>query len=175
MPSQRQPYPAEPGQIGVSRSGASVSLAPMTDEAAEILGTSLAAIDPWARAKRTPEHFTTFFAAKDDAGARRYQILADGRLAGAIVVRSPWLSGSYLQLLGMLPGSEGQGVGSVTLDWLVAQAQEHGKFRNVWLCVSSFNTEAQRLYRAHGFEKAALLDDLAIVGIDELLMRKRLS
>lgn len=175
MPSQRQPYPAEPGQIGVSRTGASVSLARMTDEAAKILGTSLAAIDPWARAKRTPEHFTTFFAAKDDAGARRYQILADGRLAGAIVVRSPWLSGSYLQLLGMLPGSEGQGVGSVTLDWLVAQAQEHGKFRNVWLCVSSFNTEAQRLYRAHGFEKAALLDDLAIVGIDELLMRKRLS
>ncbi len=173
MQGKRQPYPADPGQIGVTRKGAAVSLAAMTNAAAGVLGTGLAAIDPWARAGRTPEQFTQFFATKDDHGARRYQILADGCLAGTIVVRSPWLAGPYLQILGMLPGSERQGLGSVALDWFAAEAREHGQFRNAWLCVSSFNTEAQRLYRAYGFEQAALLDNLAITGIDEVLMRRR--
>ena len=57
--------------------------------------------------------------------------------------------------------------------WFEAEARGH--FRNLWLCVSGFNTDAQRLYRAHGFERVATLDGLVREGDDELLMRKRLA
>ena len=173
MESASKPYPAEPGPIGATRDGVRVALAAMTPAAAATLGTGLACIDPWARLDYSPERFTNFFAATGDS-AQRYQIRLDEQLVGAMVVRNPWLSGPYLNILGLLPGSGGRGIGHLALGWFEAEARRAG-YRNVWLCVSSFNSGAERFYRAHGFERTATLDNLAFAGFDEFLMRKRLA
>ena len=169
MENAQPPYHADPGPIGTSRDSLAVALAAMTPDAAARLGAGLAVIDPWARVNYSPVRFADFFAGRED-GAQRYQILAEGKLAGAMVVRNPWLAGPYLNILGLLPGCSGHGIGHVALGWFEAEARR-AKFRNIWLCVSCFNRGAERFYRAHGFERSATLDNLAFDGFDEILMR----
>lgn len=166
----RLAYPAEPGIVGMARDGARVMLTGMTADAAADLGPKLAAIDPWARVAYSGENFTAFLATVEQ-GARRYVIEADGQRAGVMVVRVPWLHGPYLHLLGLLPGHQGRGIGDVALRWLESEAA--GRHRNVWLCVSAFNTGARRFYEKHGFAQAGVLDSLVFDGMDEILMRKR--
>ena len=165
-------YPAEPGPIGVTRDGRTIAVAAMTPEAAAILGPAIAAIDPWARVSYDPARLTGFFAALE-TGAPRYQIRVGDDLAGAMVVRCPWLSGPYLNILGLLPEFQGRGIGDAALGWFETEART-AKFRNIWLCVSSYNTGAQRFYVAHGFSATATLDALTLDAFDEILMRKRL-
>lgn len=165
-------FPADPGPIGAARDGRGIELRPMTREAASPIGTVLAAIDPWARVARTPEHMIAFLADVEE-GARRYRIMVGGQNAGAMVVRVPWLHGPYLHLIGLAPEFHGAGVGGAALGWLEAAAR--GRYRNLWLCVSAFNVRARRLYEANGYRLAATLDALVFDGMDELLMRKRLA
>ena len=47
--------------------------------------------------------------------------------------------------------------------------------RQLWLCVTTFNTRARAFYERFGFKEAAVLDKLASEVSDEVLMRKRLS
>lgn len=171
MSAPRPPFPAEPGPIGAARDGRLVALAPMTPGAARDLGSTLATIDPWARAGIPAERMRAFLAAAED-GARRYQIVCASVPAGVLVVRTPWLHGPYLNLIGLVPAFHGQGIGSIALDWLDAEARGH--YRNLWLCVSTFNDGARRLYERHGYRLAGVLDDLVFDGLDEHLMRKRL-
>lgn len=168
-----RPFPPEPGIIGHTRDGAQVALRDMTPKAAAILGPSLAAIDPWARAGYDGAKLAAFFARGEEA-APRYRILCGESLAGAMVVREPWLHGPYLNLIGLLPPFHGAGIGSLTLDWMEARARGAGN-RNLWLCVSSYNDAARRLYERHGFRLTARLPDLALDATEELLMRKRLA
>ena len=44
--------------------------------------------------------------------------------------------------------------------------------RNLWVCASSYNEGALRLYERHGFHRVATLPGLLIDGDDEILLRK---
>ena len=103
----------------------------------------------------------------------RYQVRLADALAGAVIIRSPWLAGPYLQMLAVLPEWQGQAIGSAVLDWYEAAAV-NAQMRQVWLCVTGINTRAQQLYRRHGYEMAARVPDMMRDGDDELLMRKGL-
>ena len=170
---QRPPFPAEPGTIGLTARQGAVALAPMTPSAAARVGTALAAIDPWARVGFGAADFEAFLAAEEPA-VSRYRIIADGRDAGAMVVRHRWLHGPYLHLIGLMPGWQGCGIGGAALRWLEAEARGAG-MRNLWLCCSAFNTGARRFYEAHGFAVTSVLESLVYEDQDELLMRKRLA
>ena len=46
---------------------------------------------------------------------------------------------------------------------------------NVFLCVSSFNAEGERLYEREGYEMIGELKDYIVGGHSEILMRKTLG
>lgn len=149
-----------------------LALRPTTSADAAMLGAELAVMDPWARLGRSGERMTGVLSASD-GNNRCFSIWHDDALAGAIVVRHPWLAGPYLNLLGVLPRFQRAGVGRAALAWLDAEALAVGA-RNIFLCVSAFNTAAHAFYQRNGFADATLLDDLMKAGEDEILMRKRL-
>ena len=91
-----------------------------------------------------------------------------GLVLGRIVMR---LRGPYLELLALLPKAQGQGVGASILAWFEQEALKLGA-RNLWVCASSFNTDALRFYGRHGFHPAATLPGLVADGYDEILLRK---
>jgi len=165
------PFSHKRHQLRPVHDGRSLALAPFTPETADMLGAATAAIGPWAHygfdGKKIAAGFKTI-----TAGMSRFQVECDGELAGAIVVLCPWLAGPYLQMLAVLPTHQNHGIGGRLLAWFEDEARLH--FRNLWLCVSAFNIDAQRFYARHGYVHVATLDDLMRAGDAELLMRKRI-
>jgi ribosomal protein S18 acetylase RimI-like enzyme len=166
------PFASETSLIRAAADHPEITLARMTTEDATIIGTGLAEIDPWARLDFAGERFANFLAAEGD-GAFRFKILFGAERAGAVVVRFPWLSGPYLNILGILPAFQRRGVGALALTWLENESRRVAA-RSIWLCVSSFNVAARAFYERHGYRVAAQLDDLINDGKNEMLMRKKI-
>jgi diamine N-acetyltransferase len=150
-------------------------LSAVTPDEAVVLGEALAAIEPWTHYGAPAAGLTALFAPAADGGIRlAVRSLDSTAPLGVMAIRHPWLAGPYMQLLALLSGAQGQGHGQALLAWFEAEARSGGA-RNLWICVSAFNSAAQRLYLRFGFERVTILDDLIKPGIDEILMRKRLA
>ena len=91
-----------------------------------------------------------------------------------IVIQDPFLHGPYLKLLAIFPGFQGRKLGLRLLQWMEAEARRV-EARQLWVCVSTFNTRARAFYERFGFEAVAVLDKLVSDASDEIFMRKRLS
>ena len=78
----------------------------------------------------------------------------------------------YIASIAVAPSYRGRGVGTE----LVARAESHfaGTAQHIFLCVSSFNLRARRLYERLGYETIGDLHDYVIDGATEALMHKRL-
>lgn len=166
------PYERVRHDLGRSRNNQRVVLMPMTTAAADVLAPVIAAVGPWAHYGTSAATLHNGFLASSD-GAARFTLLCNEAPAGAVIIRSPWLVGPYLQMLAILPSFQGGGVGAIVLDWYEQQARM-ARQRNVWLCVTGINTDAQRFYARHGYSLAGTLPDLLRAGDAELLMRKQL-
>jgi ribosomal protein S18 acetylase RimI-like enzyme len=91
-------------------------------------------------------------------------------LAGFVVVDMRGLLAGYVQILCVRPDCRGQGFGAALLQW--AEQRIFRDSPNVFICVSSFNPGARRLYERLGFEVVGVLRELLVAGHDELLLRK---
>jgi ribosomal protein S18 acetylase RimI-like enzyme len=91
-------------------------------------------------------------------------------VAGFVIVNLGGPLRGYVQTLGVLPEWRKQGIGAK----LMAFAEERifQEVPNVFLCVSSFNKEAQRFYARLGYEQVGELKDYVVRGHSEFLMRK---
>ena len=102
-----------------------------------------------------------------------FVIHAAGERAGFLILDLNGPLGGYLQTIGVAPEMRGRGVGTAALRW--AEAHVFKKHRNLFLCVSSFNRGAQRLYQKLGYEKVGRLRGYVVTGHDEILLRKTLG
>jgi [ribosomal protein S18]-alanine N-acetyltransferase len=99
------------------------------------------------------------YAIRDAAGVAAFTVLdMRGLLAG------------YIQVLCVRRDIRGSGLGSALLGW--AEARIFRDSPNAFICVSSFNAGARRLYERLGFEPIGVLRELIVPGHDELLLRK---
>jgi len=152
--------------------GAAV-LRPLRPENATKLGEALATMPPWSVIGWPAGRLIRGFE-RDLPSVRRFEVLAEGELAGIVIIQEPFLHGPYLQLLAILPAFQGRRLGQCILEWMEEQALAE-EARQLWLCVSTFNTRARAFYERFGFEAVAVLEKLASDRSDELFMRKRLS
>lgn len=149
------------------------TLRPLSPANAASLGEALAAMPPWSTIGWPADRMTASLRRKVPS-VRRFEIVADGELAGIAVIQNPFLIGPYLQIFAMLPPFQGRNLGTRVLEWMETEARSVGA-RQLWLCVSTFNTRAQSFYERFGFRPAVVLDKLASDASDEILMRKRLT
>jgi len=87
-----------------------------------------------------------------------------------IVLDMRGLVAGYVQILCVRPDCRGKGIGSMLIRWA-----ENRIFRdspNVFICVSSFNDGARRLYERHGFAPVGVLREFIVAGHDEVPLRK---
>lgn len=113
-------------------------------ECAELLVTS----EPWLTLRLPRE---TALAALMDPAREVHAIRDANGIAGFVVI-------------------DMRGLGSALLRW--AEDRIFRDSPNVFICVSSFNPGARRLYERHGFEAVGPLRNLLVEGHDELLLRK---
>ena len=146
-------------------------LTPLEPETAESLGRALAAIDPWLTlgfgAQELARHL-----AREERGARKLAIVTPQGVAGAVVLRHPFLRGAYLELLAILPGFQGRGLGRAVIDWMVAEST--GRVGNLWTCGSAFNSRALAFFEKQGFRRVGALPDLVREGFTEIFLRRKL-
>ena len=94
-------------------------------------------------------------------------------LVGFLIINMAGAFAGYIQTVCVAPQRRGLGIGAR----LVAFAEER-IFRespNVFLCVSSFNSGARRLYERLGYRVVGELPDYVVRGHSEILMRKTLG
>ena len=130
----------------------------------------MVASEPWITLGRTYEDSVKMM---EDDTRETYVAVAEGAVAGFLILRMDGAFSGYIQTVGVAPAWRNRRVGSR----LVAFAEER-IFRdrpNVFMCVPSFNPDALRLYERLGYEVIGEIRDFIIKGHSEILLRKTIG
>lgn len=150
------------------RSVNALSIARLETEAeAEACARLMASSEPWITLGRNYEAALRVvrdptrevYLARDDAGLAGFLILC---MTGAFV--------GYIQTICIHPDRRGQGLGSRLVKFAEERVLEESP--NVFMCVSSFNHDARRLYERLGYLVVGELTDYIVEGHSEILLRK---
>ena len=99
--------------------------------------------------------------------------LADGAVVGFLILNMHGAFVGYVQTVCVAAEARGRGIGTE-----LVRCAEQRIFRespNVFLCVSSFNPDARRLYERLGYVLVGELTDYLVRGHAELLYRKTIG
>jgi len=153
------PYKTQTGELAIS---------PLETEAdAHACARLMAASEPWITLGRSykaslgiiQDPTREVYLARDETGLAGFLILC---LTGAFV--------GYIQTICIDPARRGQGLGSRLVEF--AEERILRISPNVFMCVSSFNQGARRLYERLGYTVVGELTDYIVRGHSELLLRK---
>lgn len=101
-------------------------------------------------------------------------VVKDGReIIGFAILQVQGAFSGYIQSICIAPEHRNKQLGSKLI--VFCEERIHKAMPNVFLCVSSFNHDAQRFYQRHGYEKIGELKDHLVRGYDEYLLRKSLG
>lgn len=151
-----------------SRANGSSGIQPLTDakdvaDAARLMVSS----EPWITLKVSLE---TALSVLTDPAKEVYAIRDSAGVTGFTVLDMRGLLSGYIQTVCVRPDCRGQGLGSTLIQWAEQRILQNSP--NVFICVSSFNPGARRLYERLGFELVGVLRNLIVDGHDEVLLRK---
>jgi ribosomal protein S18 acetylase RimI-like enzyme len=99
------------------------------------------------------------YLARDETGIAGFLILC---LTGGLV--------GYIQTICIDPRCRGHGLGSRLLEFAEQRIRQVSP--NIFMCVSTFNDGARRLYQRHGYRVVGELTDYIVEGHSEILLRK---
>jgi RimJ/RimL family protein N-acetyltransferase len=127
----------------------------------------MATSEPWLTLDRTVDALIPVI---DDRDKELHVVRDAHGIAGFAVLDLRGLLNGYVQTLCVRPDRRGSGLGAALLT--AAELRVLDQSANVFLCVSSFNTRAQKFYARLGYETIGVMRDLVIAGADEILLRK---
>lgn len=125
---------------------------------------------PWTTLGRTRGDC---LATLDDPSKELYVALIEGVLAGFILVQMRGAFRGYIQIVGVLPERQGKGLGRRLLRF--AEERIFREEPNVFICASSFNPRARKLYENSGYKVVGELADYLVAGHSEILLRKTIG
>ena len=136
----------------------------------DVCARCMAGSEPWITLGRTYDHSEKILG---DPSREVHVALADGKLAGFIILVMTGAFVGYIQTICVMPEARGSGIGSRLIDF--AEKRIFTESPNVFMCVSSFNTKAQDLYRRLGYQVVGELNDYIVAGHSEILLRKTIG
>ncbi|MEK7240454.1 MAG: N-acetyltransferase [Gemmatimonadota bacterium] len=123
--------------------------------------------EPWITLGRD---YARCLAAVSDPGRELYVACAGTDVFGFILLNMHGPFPGYIQTVCVADSARGSGIGSQLVSY--AETRIGRVSPNVFLCVSSFNLGAKRLYERLGYEFVGTLSNFLVDGHDELLFRK---
>ena len=145
-----------------------ITVSPLRDQSeAEFCAGFIVSSDPWLTLRLPYHHALQRLC---DPAREVYLAQVKDQIAGVLILHLGGSFSGYIQTLAVHPVWRNRGVGTK-----LVQFAEQRMFRespNVFLCVSSFNDRAQKLYQRLGYERAGELPDYVVKGYSEILMRK---
>ena len=130
----------------------------------------MASSEPWLTLGRTYE---ASLAIVQDRTREIYVARDAGELAGVLILCLTGAFVGYIQTVLVHPNWRGQGLGSRLVEF--AEQRILSEFPNVFMCVSSFNRDARRLYERLGYTAVGELTHYIVKGHSEILLRKTLG
>jgi ribosomal protein S18 acetylase RimI-like enzyme len=136
----------------------------------EACAAMMAASEPWITLGRDRESSRRILS---DPAREKYVAEEGGELAGFLVLNMKGAFIGYIQTVCVAPERQGRGIGSRLVRF--AEERSFRESPNVFLCVSSFNAGARRLYERLGYRVVGELPDYVVTGHSEILMRKSIG
>jgi ribosomal protein S18 acetylase RimI-like enzyme len=145
-----------------------LEITPLSDERdAEACATLMSQSEPWLTLGRS---YGTSLRIIQDPTREVYVARDDSGLAGFLVLCMVGAFVGYIQTVAVWPDRRGQGVGSRLVEF--AERRILAEYPNVFMCVSSFNLGARRLYDRLGYQVIGELTNYIVQGHSEILLRK---
>jgi [ribosomal protein S18]-alanine N-acetyltransferase len=141
-----------------------------SDEDAEWAARVMAGSEPWITLGRGYEASRAILS---DATKERYVALAGSDRAAFLILNMAGAFAGYIQTIGVAASFRDRGLGTRLMQF--AEKRIFRDSPNVFLCVSSFNSGARRLYERLGYRPVGELPDYLVAGHSELLMRKTIG
>jgi [ribosomal protein S18]-alanine N-acetyltransferase len=145
-----------------------VEIGEARDDEREWAARLMAGSDPWITLGRGLDACR---AACTRPGYELFVARKGGLPLGFALVHPRGVAGSpYLASIAVAAGARGGGVGRRLLAFVEDRFRPGA--RHFFLCVSSFNERARRLYERQGYEAVGVFEDYVIDGASEVLMHK---
>ncbi len=148
-------------------------VAPATCDADRAFAAAvMAASEPWITLGRTPDACAAAVAPAADSELLIARAGGGGPVGFLLARPRGMASAPYVALLAVAPSARRAGVGGALLAAFEARYAPPARF--LFICVSSFNGGARRLYERCGYKQVGELPDYIIRGASELILCKRL-
>ena len=126
--------------------------------------------EPWITLRRTQADVVKTI--KDEMSEVHLAIVQN-KIIGFAIIKMQGAFVGYIQSIVIALQYRRRGIGKRFIEYLERRILSEQP--NVFICVSSFNPEAKRLYERLGYETIGVLKDYIVSGHDEILMRKSVS
>jgi ribosomal protein S18 acetylase RimI-like enzyme len=123
--------------------------------------------DPWIRLEMNYDQCLKAF---DGSSKEIYIILLENEIAGFVILQMEGTFKGYIQTICIDEDYRGKGFGKKLLEFCEERILKVSP--NIFICVSSFNKGAIKLYYDFGFKLIGELEDFVKEGFTELLLRK---
>ena len=140
-----------------------------TEEAARC-AQFMSASEPWMTLRRT---YDDSFKMLTDPSRESYLAVAESQTVGFMILNVKGAFAGYIQTVCIFPEWRNEGIGTTLIDF--AEKRIFRDSPNVFMCVSSFNRNAQRLYERLGYRVVGELKDYIVPGHSEILLRKTIA
>jgi ribosomal protein S18 acetylase RimI-like enzyme len=139
-------------------------------EEAKVCARLMANSEPWITLRRTYDQCIKILS---DPTKEIYIAVIENKIVGFIIflMRGPLVG--YIQTIAVKPELRNKGIGTKLLKF--AEDKIFHRTSNVFMCVSSFNKKAQKLYQRLGYEVIGELKDYIVPGHSEILIRKTIG
>ena len=160
---------------GIPTASAPVIRRLASDDEARACAEIMATTEPWLTFGRG---FEESYAIIRDPNREVYVALDDApgvasRIAGFAVLVTQGAFVGYIQSLAVRDGCRGRGIGTALMEF--AERRILRDTPNVFICASSFNPGARRLYERLGYQVVGELPDYIVRGHAETLLRKTIG
>jgi len=148
-----------------------VTIRPLESEAeAQWCARLMSSSEPWLTLGRS---YQESLDRMRDETRERYVAKLGSVLAGFLVVNMRGAFVGYIQSVCVSPEFRGRGIGTRLVEF--AEQRIFPESPNVFICVSSFNHEARKLYEQMGYKMVGALIDYVARGHSEFLLRKTIG